>query len=122
MRPIGGGLSPRVLQIVIPPSLVEAIVEAVIPVVLERLNDVDAADGRSDYLTVAEAAAFLRAKPQRVYDLLSSNRLRRFKDGARVLVSRSELEAYLAGEVVAPALPPGSRSRMGRGVRRRGAD
>jgi excisionase family DNA binding protein len=82
-----------------PPALVEAIAEAVVPVVLERLAEVEAAKtGQPDYLTVAEAATFLRAKPQRVYDLLSARRIRRFKDGSRVLVSRRELEAYLAGE------------------------
>ena len=35
-----------------------------------------------EYLNVAEAAEDLRAKPQRVYDLLSSGRLTRYKDGA----------------------------------------
>jgi excisionase family DNA binding protein len=49
----------------------------------------------SPYLTVAEAAAYLRASRQRVYDLLSSQRLSRRKDGARVLISRVELDAYL---------------------------
>jgi excisionase family DNA binding protein len=49
----------------------------------------------SPYLTVAEAAAYLRASRQRVYDLLSSRRLSRHKDGARVLISRAELDAYL---------------------------
>ena len=49
----------------------------------------------SPYLTVAEAAAYLRASRQRVYDLLSSRRLSRRKDGARVLISRAELDAYL---------------------------
>lgn len=50
----------------------------------------------SSYLTVEEAAAYLRAKPQRVYDLLSDGRLSRVKDGSRVLVARAELDAYLA--------------------------
>ena len=46
-------------------------------------------------LTVPEAAKRLRAKPQRVYDLLSDGRLTRHKDGSRVLVDRRELDAYL---------------------------
>jgi excisionase family DNA binding protein len=113
----------RAIHLAVPAELVEAIAEAVIPVVLERLADLELANGdHPDYLTVTEAAAFLRAKPQRVYDLLSSRRLQRFKDGARVLVSRVELEAYLAGGVVALPLPPGSQSRMGRRLTRRGAD
>jgi excisionase family DNA binding protein len=49
----------------------------------------------SPYLTVAEAAVYMRASRQRVYDLLSSRRLSRHKDGARVLISRAELDAYL---------------------------
>jgi excisionase family DNA binding protein len=49
----------------------------------------------SRYLTVPEAAEYLRAKPQRVYDLLSDRRLTRHRDGARVLVSRDELDRYL---------------------------
>ena len=49
----------------------------------------------SPYLSVGEAAEMLRCRPQRVYDLLSRRRISRFKDGSRVLVSRSELEAYL---------------------------
>jgi excisionase family DNA binding protein len=113
----------QALHLVVPPALVDAIVEAAGPVVLKRIADLEIANGEQpDYFTVAEAATFLRARPQRVYDLLSSRRLRRFKDGTRVLVSRAELEAYLAGEVVAKALPPGPRSRMKRGVPKRGAD
>jgi excisionase family DNA binding protein len=113
----------RALHLAVPRELVEAIAEAVVPVVLERLADLEIANGdQADYLTVAEAATFLRAKPQRIYDLLSSSRLRRFKDGARVLVSRVELEAYLAGEVVALPLPPGRQSRMGKRLTRRGSD
>lgn len=49
----------------------------------------------SPYLSVPEAAEYLRAKPQRVYDLLSARRLTRYKDGSRTLVSRAELDAYL---------------------------
>jgi excisionase family DNA binding protein len=41
-----------------------------------------AAVGASPFLTVAEAAEYLRAKRQRVYDLLSCGRLTRYKDGA----------------------------------------
>lgn len=52
----------------------------------------------SPYLTVGEAACYLRCSRQRVYDLLSSGRLRRYKDGSRVLIAREDLERYLAGE------------------------
>lgn len=71
--------------------------------------------GRSQYLTVAEAAEHLRAKPQRVYDLLSARRLSRYKDGRRVLVARVELDEHLAREArspVAPGLPPTRRGGL----------
>jgi excisionase family DNA binding protein len=51
-----------------------------------------------DYLTPAEAADYLRCKPQRIYDLTSQGRLRARKDGSRSLFKRSDLDAYLAGE------------------------
>ena len=51
----------------------------------------------SPYMTVAEAAAYIRASPQRIYDLLSSRRLPKHKDGSRVLILRSELDEYLTG-------------------------
>jgi excisionase family DNA binding protein len=62
------------------------------------------------YLSVGEAAKLLRAKPQRVYDLLSDGRLTRHKDGSRVLIERTELVAHLS--------PNGSQGRTGSGVRR----
>ena len=51
----------------------------------------------SPLLTVSEAASLLRAKPQRVYDLLSDGRLTRHKDGRRVLVDRQEIVRHLEG-------------------------
>jgi excisionase family DNA binding protein len=98
---------PSALRLTVPPAMLETIAELVAPLVAERLAelDVDGARSEPDYLTVAEAAERLRASRQRVYDLLSSRRLRRFKDGSRVLVSRAELDAYLAGG--RPSVPSG---------------
>jgi len=67
----------------------------------------------SPYLSIPEAAAFLRARRQRVDDLLSQGRLTRVKDGARTLVRRAELEAYLRGE-------PTGRRAGARGAPRQG--
>lgn len=97
----------------VPDGLVEVIASRAAELVLERLPTPSA----SEYLTVDEAAEFLRAKPQRVYDLLSARRLTRFKDGSRVLVSRRELAEYVAGRV-APALPRRSQTRSLRTVAR----
>jgi excisionase family DNA binding protein len=66
---------------------------AAIATALDREHDPGTA--ASPYLTVAEAAALLRCTRQRVYDVLSSGRLTRYRDGARVLLSRDEVEAHL---------------------------
>jgi excisionase family DNA binding protein len=93
------------LALPIPDEWLEAIAERVVELLAERAP---AANG-SPYLSVAESAELLRADRQRIYDLLSSGRLTRHKDGSRVLVSRAELDAHL--------LPPdaGGRSTSGNG-------
>lgn len=52
----------------------------------------------SPYLTVEEAAAYLRCSRQRVDDLLSQRRLTRVKEGARTLIRRNEIDDWLRGE------------------------
>ncbi len=47
----------------------------------------------SPYLTVAEAADFLRCSRERIHALLTQRKLTRHKDGGRTLVLRGELEA-----------------------------
>ena len=49
----------------------------------------------SPFMTINEAAVFLRCKPQRLYDLLSARTLQGYKDGGRTLIKRSELEMYV---------------------------
>jgi excisionase family DNA binding protein len=51
----------------------------------------------SPWMTIPEAAAYMRCSRQRVDDLLSQRRLTRHRDGRRVLVSRAEIEAYVGG-------------------------
>lgn len=104
------------LLLAVPESLVGQVAERAAALVLARIGHAAAA---SPFLTVAEAAVYLRAKPQRVYDLLSTRRLTRFKDGRRVLVSRAELDAYLAAtgpRPVACTLPPTAQSRTSSGL------
>jgi excisionase family DNA binding protein len=86
-------VSGRLPAIRLPDELVDLIAEQVAEILASRFEPPPA----SPYLTVEEAAEYLRAEKHRVYDLLSSGRLTRHKDGSRVLVERSELEAYLAG-------------------------
>ena len=88
------------------------LVDLVVASVLERMGG---PPEPSPYLSIDEAAEYLRAKKQRVYDLVSAGRLTRFKDGSRVLVSRAELDAHLSG--VAHQLPTAPRSRTVRGLR-----
>jgi excisionase family DNA binding protein len=105
------------LTLTVPAELLDALADRAAAITLERIDA--AARAASPYLTVAEAAGYLRCKPQRVYDLLSARRLTRYKDGRRVLVSRAELDAYLDGtglRRIAPALPPTHQGRSPKGV------
>jgi excisionase family DNA binding protein len=94
------------------PEELAELAERVAQIVLERQP---APAAPSPYLSVNEAAEFLRAPRSRVYDLVSAGRLTRYKDGARVLVSRAELEAHLSG--VAQPLPSTRQTRMAKGRR-----
>lgn len=101
------------LVIDLPNELVDAIAERAAAIVLDRLSVHD----QPEFLTVPRAAAYIDAKPQRIRDLLSQRRLTTYKDGGRTLVSRVELDAHLAGEIVGPIaqlLPTTSQSRTGR--------
>ena len=56
----------------------------------------------SPFMTIKEAAAYIRAPRHRVDALLSQRAIPRTKDGARTLIRRSDLDAYLgeASEMV----------------------
>jgi excisionase family DNA binding protein len=109
------------LTLHIPDELIEEIARRVLTFI--EAGSLDRAVGpgsssrgwESPYMSVQEAAEYMRAKPQRIYDLLSSGRLTRHKDGRRVLVSLEELKALLNGRPrVAPSLPAPSTTRMNR--------
>lgn len=79
------------LPLTLPPAAIGAIAAAV------RAQTPDAPrEEASPYLTVAQAAKYLQASRQRVYDLLSARRLPKYKDGSRVLIRRDDLDAHLA--------------------------
>lgn len=82
----------KTLTLPIPPELVEAIARRSAELVLERIGE---AAARPELLTPEQAAEFLCCDVQRIYDLCSDGRLHRYKDGARLLISRSELEEYV---------------------------
>jgi excisionase family DNA binding protein len=77
--------------------------------VAERLGLATGPESR--YLTIPEAAEYLRCKRQRVYDLLSARTLSRYKDGSRTLLSRAEVEEYVEQSVV-PRREPLSERKL----------
>jgi hypothetical protein len=50
----------------------------------------------TELLSVPEAAAVLRCKPQRIYDLRCAGRLPRTVEGGRAVVRRTDLERLVA--------------------------
>jgi excisionase family DNA binding protein len=78
------------LAIDLPPELIETIVELVIERIAE--DQVPVEDG---WLTVAEAADYLRCPKSRIYGLVSARRIPFEKDGSRTLFRRSKLDAWL---------------------------
>jgi excisionase family DNA binding protein len=81
-------------------QLVAVLADALAPRLAEELAPriADELERRAEpFVDVDEAAGFLRCDRQRIYDLCSSGRLTRHKDGSRVLISRMELEAHVNG-------------------------
>jgi excisionase family DNA binding protein len=79
-------------------AAIRELIDAKVAEAEARLRAEFAASGNgsaSPYMTVVEAAAYLRCDRQRIDDLLSQRRLTRHKDGTRTLVSRAELEHYV---------------------------
>ena len=95
------------------PQLVEAIERCVDERVRAALAE---HRDRSDppWLTIAEAADYLRVSERTVDRLVARRRLRSSTIGRRRLVSRDDLDAYMratTGEEVAPTTPPRRRRR-----------
>ena len=64
--------------------------------IAQRVVALSAGSSPADpWLSIDEAAAHLRAKPQRLYDLVSTGRLKPAKDGRRLLFRRSALDTYV---------------------------
>ena len=116
----GGRVMSAALSIAPPEELLDAIAARAAELVLERLaTELDWTMDRP-WLTIEEAAQYLRPSRLRIYDLRSSGKLSRYGDGRRALVSRAELDELGAARSsrVVPALPKrplsGSRSAIGR--------
>jgi excisionase family DNA binding protein len=84
--------------IALPPELLEQIIAATASRVLERLAEQNGTNEQaavSPYMTIPEAAEYLRCSRQRIDDLCSQRRLTRHKDGRRTLIARAEIEQHL---------------------------
>lgn len=90
----------------LPEAITETIAHRIATIVR---SEIDATTTATPYMTVAEAAEYLRCDPQRVYDLASSGRLPRYKESRRTLHLRSDVVGLIEREhrrrPVAPLLP-----------------
>ncbi len=75
--------------VVITSELVDAMAARIANIVVSAIDGI--ATTETPYMTVAEAAEYLRCDPQRVYDLASNGRLPRYKDGRRTLHRRVDV-------------------------------
>lgn len=89
-QPMGAELS-----LSIPDALVDAVAERV---AARLIPHVDAASKPTSWLDVEGAARYLACEPHRIYDLVSTGRLRPAKDGRRSLFRPAWLDAYLEEE------------------------
>jgi len=78
-------------------AAIEALVDARVEAKLAEQARANAKQPTSEFMTIPEAAELLRCKRGRVDDLLSAGRIPRVKEGARTLIRRSDLDAYLNG-------------------------
>lgn len=96
----------EVLLLSLSPDLVDAIEELVAERVRMTLED---ADGGSPWLSMAEAAEYVRVSERTLNRHIEKGKLRATKIGRRTLLNRDDLDALAAGEGVAPTTPPGRR-------------
>lgn len=87
-------MSGAALTIGCPPEFVEEVARRAAEILAEQASEA------RPYLSVAEAADYLRCKPKRVYDLCSQRRIPFVKDGSRTLLRRADLDAYLEEEAL----------------------
>jgi hypothetical protein len=83
-------VSGRRIALELPDSFVEEIAERAAEIAVGRLREAE-----SPYMTVADAALFIGAKRQRIYDLFDDGRLTRYGTDHARLVLRAELVAYV---------------------------
>jgi excisionase family DNA binding protein len=82
---------PVELTVSLPAELVEEIAQRAADILEERL----VRQAAPRWLTIDQAAEYIAASKQRVYDLRSSGRISRHGDGRRALVDRDELDQLI---------------------------
>ena len=83
------------LALTVPAALVDAIAVRVVELLGERAAT-SSERTQSPYLDVDEVAAYIRAgSKQRIHDLIHAGGLQPIRDGRRVLLRRTDLDAML---------------------------
>jgi excisionase family DNA binding protein len=91
MHEVGRAMNATFVQV-----LLDALDDDALDTLAERLAPRLAKPAQTDgWLTVGEAAEYLRCPKSRVYSLVSARRIPFVKDGSRTLFRRSELDAWL---------------------------
>jgi excisionase family DNA binding protein len=96
------------LSIGVPDEFVEAVARRSAEIVLDRLREESAA-GTSPWLSLGEAAAYLRVSERQVQRLVKGGRIRSSTIGRRRLLHRDDLDRAATGEDVAPTTSPRRR-------------
>lgn len=80
------------LTVQMPPEMIEQIAERAAEMVAKQQGGRSVADA---WLSVAEAADYLRCSTGRIYQLVSARRVPFEKDGSRTLFRRSSLDRWV---------------------------
>lgn len=91
------------LAVVLTPEAVDAIAARAAELVLEQISDANG--NRSPWLSLAEAAEYLRVSERQLQRLVSRGKVRSTTIGRRRLLHRDDLDEMATGEDVAPTTP-----------------
>jgi excisionase family DNA binding protein len=87
--------APARLSVELLPELVEAIAQRAAVIAVAQL---EAADGGDRWLTSEQAGAYIGASARRIRDLVEAGALLHSRDGRKLLIRRSALDAYVNGQ------------------------
>jgi len=87
------------LRVIVPADFLREFAVLVAGILAER----DVSTAPSPYLSVSEAAEYLRWPPKRLYNFTASQAIPHFKRGNRILFRRDELDGWLERHREGPA-------------------